>query len=255
MKVLCICPTYGRPRHLVENAIACFEAQTHPDRFLLIVDDGGTVPVVTGNRWVVLRAPSRLAGLPTKYNLALGLAAAVDDTKGEGRWSVDYTKPLSSSGYGAVAVWDDDDVYLPHHLADLVAALQTTGKAWAKPEAVLSDYLFPTGAPEPSRGRFHGSILVRWAALQALGGWPDHPGVDYDQVFMHQLEEMFGPPAGTNRDPGYCYRWRGTGALHASAHSGPTWYTDYPAQVTTPWEGLVPCLDGHAQAIYDRWAT
>ena len=40
MKLTCVCPTYRRPR-LLANAIACFVAQTYPNRELIVLDDAG----------------------------------------------------------------------------------------------------------------------------------------------------------------------------------------------------------------------
>jgi hypothetical protein len=54
-------------------------------------------------------------------------------------------------------VWEDDDVYLPHHISSHVAAMK--GHLWCKPSKVLSDY---TGEiqKEAAAGRLHLSIVM-----------------------------------------------------------------------------------------------
>ena len=60
MNVLCVCPTYGRPR-LLANAVACFLAQDHPEahRKLLILDDADQIKSQDHGAWQVISTPER----------------------------------------------------------------------------------------------------------------------------------------------------------------------------------------------------
>ena len=72
MNVLCLCPTYGRPR-VVANAVACYLAQDYPEasRKLLILDDAGQIESQDHAGWQVISTPERFPSLPAKYNAML----------------------------------------------------------------------------------------------------------------------------------------------------------------------------------------
>jgi hypothetical protein len=61
MRIVCLCPTYGRPRRLIENTLACFLAQDHPAnlRRMLILDDAGLITPQQGAGWEVHSTPNR----------------------------------------------------------------------------------------------------------------------------------------------------------------------------------------------------
>jgi hypothetical protein len=131
--VSCLCPTYRRPE-LLANAVACFLAQDYPPdrRELVILDDAGQFKSQAGNGWELLSMPRRFQSLPEKYNAIAGLA------KGD-----------------IFVVWEDDDIYLPQHLSQHVAALSQGN--FSKPSRIFSLY---TGElrEENAGGLFHGSI-------------------------------------------------------------------------------------------------
>ena len=108
MNILCLCPTYGRPR-LVANALACFLAQDYPEekRRLVILDDAGQIPASQADGWAVISMPVRYNSLPDKYNALLSMERVL---RPNSRWD-------------AVAVWDDDDIYFPWHLSAAAKAL------------------------------------------------------------------------------------------------------------------------------------
>jgi len=226
-------------------------AQTHEDKHLIIIDDGGTVPVVCGHQWTVIQVLPRLNSLPEKYNRVLSLLANVGQ---DDRLTEAQQQSIGRHTWDAVAVWDDDDIYLPHHLSSLGdALLSNTESGWAKHSHVISDYVSYIGSTELSTGRFHGSIMVRWEALQDMGGWPNTDQVDYDQVFMRSLLNRYGPPASSDSSPpSYCYRWAGTRANHASAYPGNEYQTK-PMQFPDAWENLDPRFDKQTKDIYKAW--
>ena len=166
MNVLCLCPTYGRPK-LLANALACFLAQDYDqgERKLLILDDAGQIEPANHGNWEVITRPARYPSLPDKYNVML----AYEGTIG----------PPQRDQWDAVAVWDDDDIYLPWHLSAAVAALQS-GASSAKPSRVWSLYGTEIPFQEDAGGRFHGSLVVSTRRLRELGGWILTKRADFD---------------------------------------------------------------------------
>lgn len=206
--VCCLCPTYRRPR-LLENAIACFLAQDYPAerRRLLILDDAGQIVPQEGDGWRVLSVSSRWPNLPAKYNALAQYA-----------W--EWVRP------DILAVWEDDDIYLPWHLRVHVEAQKDA--AWAKPSTVWSLYTRHLHK-EPAAGRFHAALTFTRELLVRIGGWPDTPRGDFDQQFLKQLS-VAGPPADPCQlaEPSYIFRWETTGAYHGQAYmrsaEDGTWY-------------------------------
>lgn len=242
MRILCLCPTYGRPR-LLRNAVACFEAQDYQDAFLLVLDDLGQIEPQQSERWEVLSTPNRYRSLPAKYNAMLQHCAQ----RGE--------------AYDAVAVWDDDDIYLPWHLSAIAAAL-ADGAPSAKPSVVWSMYR-PFGAEgegpwrENAAGRFHGTLAINRDHLESLGGWIQTKRADFDQ---QQIAACL-PAADTlnhspQQTPSYVFRWGSTGAPHCqglmSSPDNEDWYERYQAADLQRVEVLEPALDRETQHLYQR---
>lgn len=217
MRILCLCPTYGRPR-LLANAIACFEAQDYQDATLLVLDDLGQIEPQRRERWEVLSTPTRYPSLPAKYNALLQY------------WS------QRGKDYDAVAVWDDDDIYLPWHLSAIAAALADAAPS-AKPSVVWSMYRAP-GAEgdgpwrENAAGRFHGSLAISWSRLDSLGGWIQTRRADFDQqqiaACRPAVDTLEHSPQGS---PSYVFRWGSTGVPHCqglmSSPHNEDWYERY----------------------------
>lgn len=210
--VSCLCPTYRRPK-LLENSIACFLAQDYPTdrRELIVLDDTGELENQTGDGWQIISIPRRFRSLPEKFNALAGLA------RGE-----------------ILVVWEDDDIYLPHHISSHVKAID--GHLWSKPSKVLSDY---TGQiqEEDATGRFHASIAMTRNAFEIVCGWPLTLRGDFDQQLIAKLTATGTPsdPVAV-APPGYVFRWGSTHAYHGQAFMrGPedeNWYHDIGKQAT-----------------------
>jgi len=242
VRILCLCPTYGRPR-LLANAIACFEAQDYQDAQLLVLDDLGQIEPQRGERWEVLSTPNRYPSLPAKYNAMLECWAR----RGE--------------GYDAVAVWDDDDIYLPWHLSASAAAL-SDGAPSAKPSAVWSGYR-PPGAQgegpwrEHATGRFHGSLAISRARLESLGGWIKTKRADFDQqqiaACLPAVDTLKHSP---HELPGYVFRWGSTGTPHCqglmSSPDNEDWYERYQPADRRRVNVLRQAMDPETQSIYSK---
>ncbi len=210
--VSCLCPTYRRPK-LLENSITCFLSQDYPAdrRELIVLDDAGELENQTGDGWQIISIQRRFRSLPEKFNALAGLA------RGE-----------------ILVVWEDDDIYLPHHVSSHVTAM--AGHLWSKPSKVLSDY---TGQiqEEDATGRFHASLAFTRRAFEQVGGWPLTMRADFDQQLIARLGAVgvAGDPCELGH-PAYIFRWGSTGAYHGQAlMQGPDdecWYADAASQLS-----------------------
>ena len=125
-----------------------------------------------------------------------------------------------------LVVWEDDDIYLPHHISSHVTVME--GHLWSKPSKVLSDYSGKI-QEEDATGRFHASIAFTRQAFEEVGGWPLTLRGDFDQQLIARLNVLgsAGDPC-LFAEPCYVFRWGSTGGYHGQAMmSGPeneTWY-------------------------------
>lgn len=252
MNVVCLMPTYGRTRELVESAVACFEAQTYDDRSLLILDDEGFFQEQNGDRWSLYSTPNRFADLGSKYNAMVKLAKDL-----AGRRAAVNGDPRRIDAF---VVWDDDDVYLPTWVEQCVEALKVS--RWSHPRFVWSTY---TGEPrlEHAAGRFHGSLAVDGGSAD----WVPTRRSTFDQEFLAKLAQKHGEPGrpdAAGRSPGYVFRWADTGSTHCQAFmksgNDETWYEAYAEAVRTrrakrgeqPVDKIEPKLDDSARRLYDE---
>lgn len=220
MRILCLMPTYGRRKSLLEESIQCFVDQDHPDKTLLIYDDLGTlrdticdVPGVT-----IMSTTHRASSVGQKYNTM-----------------IDYAN-MNRIRYDAVAVWDDDDIYKPMHLNTHDKVLAS--HQWSKPSRIVSAYFDPP-QEEDASGRFHGSIAVR-SDLLDKAPWIDTTRATFDQEYLQRLQSQC--PPGDPCDiapPQYVYRWQTSGGGHCSGLMGsPTWYANYQPDSRDPVDRL-----------------
>jgi len=150
-----VCPTYRRPQHL-PTAIRCFLQQTHPNKELIIVDDGfEKAPVIDDARIIYMHLSDKTP-TGTKRNLGAEYAS------GE-----------------IIANWDDDDWSHPHRLEDQVQRLLRTGKA-------VTGYCATVRFDEASRVLYTGSncppYFVSGTSQMYLKSWWElHPFPDVSQ--------------------------------------------------------------------------
>lgn len=241
MKLVCLCPTYGRPKQLLEESIGFFLAQDYPAelRRLIILDDLGNIEPQRGDGWELHSTSLRFPSLPHKYMRLLEFAR---------------------SDWDAAVVWDDDDIYLPWHLSTHAAALADHG--WSHPSLVYSLCGANDGAPvvEPAAGRFHGALSVRRELLEHVGGWLGvmPPGeerrADFDQRLLTALtrHEPAGDPLWSFSTPSYIYGWGR--ARHCSAlmaHPDDlSWYAKHASSLERRFESLHPVLDPQSQQLF-----
>jgi hypothetical protein len=191
MKITAVCVTYLRPRQL-GWMIQCFLRQDYPadKRELVILDDAGQYGNQSGPGWRLLSTAARFPTLGEKRNAAAALAA--DDAE-------------------ALAVWDDDDLYLPWAFSATAAALAE--QSWSRPSLVLHPQ--PDGSLQQHQtgGLFHGGWAYQRELFRRAGGYPAINNGE-DQALAQRLLAGGARPAdpcGLGFQPFYIYCWSGNG--------------------------------------------
>jgi hypothetical protein len=200
MKIAAVCVTYLRPRQL-GWMIRCFLRQDYPaaDRELLVLDDAGQYEERRGDGWRLVSTDRRFPTLGEKRNAAAALVS--DDV-------------------AALAVWDDDDLYLPWALSASVAALERA--AWSRPSLVLHPQ--PDGRLTQHRtgGLFHGGWAYRRNLFDAVDGYPAIDNGE-DQALGRRFTQAGASqadPAALGFAPFYVYVWSGGSHLSGMGPDG-----------------------------------
>lgn len=196
MRVTAICVTWNRPE-MLGRLIHCFHQQNLSSGSLLILDDAGQYPcIISGRGWVLLSAPARYPTLGEKRNAAVEFAVSC----------FPHTE--------AIAVWDDDDVYWPHALRSVAAALQK--RSWAQPRVVLESAIDGSLVPTrtyansyPKHLCYGGSWAFRLAAFERVGGYPPLNNSE-DCDIGNKLQREYGPSGDSSAlfGPWYWYNRR-----------------------------------------------
>ena len=150
----------------------CFEHQSHNDRELIVLDDAGQLAPTEGDRWRIVSTPDRFPTLGAKRNALAQLAGETD----------------------AMAVWDDDDLYMPWALEATVDAIQHA--PWSRPSMILArsmNTLRPLRTymqPDRSDRAYHSAWGYHREAFWKVGGYPADVSVGEDAAlavrFMRQ---------------------------------------------------------------------
>jgi len=187
MKIAAVCCTWCRPE-LLSQLIRCFELQDHPECELVIFDDAGQYHNQSGERWRLVSVCDRYPTLGDKRNAAVALVSP--DMEG-------------------IAVFDDDDLYMPWALSAVDAGLQVS--EWTRPSQVLAFHRDNSLRAVPTGGLFHAAWGYRRSLFARVGGYPSmNSGED------QQLGAKFNVAVGTSSDPielGYrpyflhCWDW------------------------------------------------
>jgi hypothetical protein len=205
MKFLCLCAVFNHSQEWAENAIHCFQQQTHPDRTLLILDDRPPE-----YRWPNVREYTE--------NLDSNVLYAVVPNFGNMAKKYNYGLQFAKDngiGYSGVTIYDDDDHFLPDHLERHAAVLENN--AWSMPEAILSLY-------GPSVIRIAPSFLY-WSSyafrreITDKHGFGDYGGLGYDQEFVKLCRREYGEPGIMTGSPTYLYNFSGIPHLSVTGKS------------------------------------
>ncbi len=158
--VSCIMPTYGRPAYVGES-VAMFLAQDYPLKELIILNDcegqhfTGEFPNVR-----IINVSERFSSLGEKRNSCIAMASG-----------------------SVIAVWDDDDVYLPWRLSYTVSEMHRFETPFYRP----ADFWAYWGSEDLHEN-------------QSVPGWVNHPWVAFRKGLW---EEVGGyPPIDVREDDG-----------------------------------------------------
>jgi len=201
VKISAVCCTFLRPRQL-GYLVRCFLEQDYPAemRELVILDDAGQYDNQQGDRWRLVSTDRRFPTLGEKRNAAATLVS--DDVE-------------------ALAVWDDDDLYLPWALRASVAALKRA--PWSRPSLVLHPQPSPPGLRQhETGGLFHGGWAYARRVFEQVGGYPAENNGE-DQALAQRLQQAAvdeSDPIRLGMKPFYVYSWDAGGGWHLSGMKG-----------------------------------
>jgi hypothetical protein len=201
MKIAAVCCTYLRPKQL-GWLVRCFMEQDYPQRELLILDDAGQYDQAQGDRWQLVSVRRRFRSLGEKRNAAAA---------------------MTSPDVDALAVWDDDDLYLPWALSASAAALKVA--PWSRPSLVLHERADGKLKQHRTGGLYHGGWAYTREAFQRAGAYPPINNGE-DQAFAKRLRRAGvreADPCRLGFRPFYVYRW-GPGAGYHLSGMGPSGY-------------------------------
>lgn len=228
---------------MLSNLLACFRAQTFNSFAKLFVCDDANqyAQCDSPDLWLQSRG-DRFPSLPHKYN-HLARRAILD-------WGADV-----------LSIWEDDDVFLPWHLANVASAV-TCGIRFVRTPMVYSNYALPKDGStqlEGAEGRFHSSWSFTTELYTQVGGWPTTKRLDFDQQLGGMLNEADPLTGNTERvlktlRPSYVYRW-GCGGWNGSQYGEDQYQTLWEelAQKPAPYIGIPPvAFDPETVAIYSR---
>jgi glycosyltransferase involved in cell wall biosynthesis len=205
MKITCVCPTYKRPR-LLGRLIHCFLQQNDPNCELVILDDAGQYRPQEGERWRLHVTDRRYPNFGAKRNAVVSLVS--DDTDG-------------------ILCFDDDDVYWPHAVSSVAAALEQ--RPWAQCRTVYESagpsMLQRTEAfgKRPHDWGYGGCWAWRKDAFWKVGGYYQADMGD-DVGVAKKLLAAFGESADSSAgcEPWYWYN-RDPGTNHISDEGSEFW--------------------------------
>jgi Glycosyl transferase family 2 len=191
-----MCPTFGRPTFLLEETLYSFLGQDYPgSKQLVLLNDFKEAYFEFGDPEVtIVNVPQRFHTLGEKRNALAAMCR-----------------------YDYLAVWDDDDIYLPHRLKYSIQMLDPE-RRFFKPSAAF--LLNGHALRGPVRNLFHGGALWHRSLFNEVGGYQNlNSGEDM------RLESDFQKVIGPNKNYDaieptgifYLYRWQGTESYHLSA--------------------------------------
>ena len=182
---------------------------------LFVLDDAEQFDEQAHDCWEILTAPQRFSSLSAKLNAMARIAKA--------------------AGFEAVALWEDDDVYLPLHLA--YHADQLEKFRWSIPRKKYVDchrrpgvdprdlQLIDLRCETRESPWCHGSWAFRIDLWEQVGGYDEAKADGFDLDFAARCEAVAGKPGDyTNvmlcQEPQYAYRWGSFGYPNGTAIRG-----------------------------------
>jgi hypothetical protein len=214
MRIAVVCITWNRPRQLGQM-IRCFERQTHYDREMVILDDAGQYEPTRGDGWQIHSSPIRFASIGEKRNAAAKLISR-------------YAK--------AIAVWDDDDLYMPWALEATNDALHDS--PMSRPSRVLHPDPDWNLQQHDTGGLFHSGWGYRTTGFFGVRGYPPM-NCGEDQELLRKFINMgwtSSDPIALGFQPFLVYNWSHPETPHISVgtHSPDGMYYQNRRQKVTP---------------------
>ncbi|WP_146393485.1 glycosyltransferase [Allorhodopirellula solitaria] len=170
--VSAIMPTFGRPE-LVGESVAMFLAQDYPRKELVILNDcDGQIFRFDHPQVTIVNQSQRYATLGEKRN------ACIEIAKGE-----------------VIAVWDDDDVYLPWRFSDAVSEMLSRKAAFYRPSEFWAYWGAASLHDNQSTPGWvsHGFCCFTKKLWETVGGYPQQ-SLGEDAVFFKRIHEFLGLP-------------------------------------------------------------
>jgi glycosyltransferase involved in cell wall biosynthesis len=179
MKIALLTITWRRPA-LLGRLIECFCRQTHPDREMIILDDGDDYPdQPQGDRWRIISVNRRFRSLGSKRNACAAMA---------------------SPDVGGFLIMDDDDFLFPWGMAATSRALENS--PWAQPRAAFEwtpdgDLIRQEtfGRRRPHYVDYHSGWSYRRQTFEEVRGYPIVG--EEDTALRDQLVDKHGPGGDT----------------------------------------------------------
>lgn len=227
---------------MLASMVKCFEAQTYQNKWLYILDDSGQFDNYTNEseKWCIRNTKSRFSettgydkaerckNLSEKFNTLFYMATDTLDYYWRSNPYIEERKTL-------ISIWEDDDVYLPHHL-------ERISNIWIDDPLINYQFIYPTkvysnyGCPkdgdklikEDSTGRFHASWAYTVPLFKAVGGYRGEGRLTFDQEMRRDCLQIINQYKDNSPDntigmerritlpiPSYVYRW-GSGPYNGS---------------------------------------
>lgn len=195
--ISCAMPTYGRPRHVLENSIQCFLDQDYPGiKELVILNDCDEQEFIFDHPEVkIFNVKTRIKPIGAKFNSTIDLCT-----------------------YDIIAMWEDDDVFLKHRLTYSVQRMKNgvfhTGDAfWESAPKII----------QKTSNLFHSTHMYTRQVYELAGKYDtDKDLCSLDVTFVERLRQKLGFYSQTTEDKDifYIYIWGGSDSYHSSGYGG-----------------------------------
>ena len=193
--ISCMCLTFGRPVRVLEEAVYSFLNQDyHGEKELLILNDFTQQTVIFEHPQVtVVNAPRRFPTVGEKRNVAAALCR-----------------------HDLLAVWDDDDIFLPHRLSFSLSRYDEKRRFFKPTRALVLNNGVIGG---PIANLYHSGGMWHRSLFDEVGGYA-HMGSGEDLDIEAKFKKVIGPEKNYDAihpcEIYYLYRWLGTQSYHLS---------------------------------------
>jgi len=195
--VSCVCPTYGRPVHILEECVECFLRQDYVGKKELIILNDHPLQFFEYEhpQIKIINCNKRFRTLGEKENASVALAS-----------------------HDIIFIWEDDDIFLPHRISYSIKMFDSD-KGYFKPSHafVMNDGVLQG----PEANLFHSQACWYKKIFDCIGGY-GHVNVGADTILEMRFEKYL-KEIGYIKDDSielrnifYIYRWGGTGTFHGS---------------------------------------